>query len=159
MRQFAVLNAGLVLITFSGAESKCAQRKGEPETVPIRDASVIAALVFLKARSDPDDFLIGGDYKDKCQALVEAAAFFGVSHDSLTPHGFRRGGATWHFEVYESYDRTTCHGRWTQVSTCKLYIDQARVDLSRSEMPTLKRKQLKTAVLSLDKLLREAFSI
>ena len=159
MRQIAVLNAGLVLITFSGSESKGAQRKGEPETVPIRDGSVIAALIFLKSRTEPDDYLIGGDYRDKCQALSEAAAFFGVVHPSLTPHGFRRGGATWHFEVHESYDRTTCHGRWAHVATCRLYIDQARIDLSRAEMPSIKKKQLKVAVLNMSKLLMEAFSV
>ena len=153
MRQIAVLNAGLVLITFSGSESKGAQRKGEPETVPIRDGSVIAALIFLKSRTEPDDYLIGGDYRDKCLALTEAAAFFGVVHPSLTPHGFRRGGATWHFEVHESYDRTTCHGRWAHVATCRLYIDQARIDLSRAEMPSIKKKQLRVAVLNMNKLL------
>ena len=116
-------------------------------------------MFFLKARSEPDDFLIGGNYKDKCEALVEAAAFFGVPHPSLTPHGFRRGGAKWHFEVYESYDRTTCHGRGSQVSTCRLYIDQARIDLSRAEMPALKRKQLKVAVLNLNKLVLDSFSV
>ena len=60
MKQISILNPCLILITVTGMESKGAQRRGGPETVPIRDSSVIAALIFIKARTGPGDFLIGG---------------------------------------------------------------------------------------------------
>ena len=100
---------------------------------------------------------MGGTYKDKHTALTEAAAFFGLRHERLMPHGFRRGGATWYFSVHESYDMTCVHGRWAQVPACRLYVDQANVDLSRSVLSDLNRAHLHSACLNLDRLLLEAF--
>ena len=59
LKQIAISNPSLALITFAGTESKGAQRKGEPETIPIRCKSVIACLATLKASSEPDDFVVG----------------------------------------------------------------------------------------------------
>eukprot|EP00971_Amphidinium_carterae_P095919 1898091-Amphidinium_carterae.1 len=42
------------------------------------------------------------------------------------PYSLRRGGATAHFVRHRSYDRV-CHiGRWAQVATCRIYVNQAR---------------------------------
>ena len=94
MKQIAILHDGLALITFEGLESKGSQCKGEPETVAIRSLTVIACLKVLKSRLGPEEHLIGGSYKDKCEALTQAASFFGVTDERLTPHGLRRRGAT-----------------------------------------------------------------
>ena len=125
----------------------------------IRSLTVIACLKVLKSRLGPEEHLIGGSYKDKCEALTQAASFFGVSDERLTPHGLRRGGATWFFSVHDSYDATTAHGRWAHVATCRIYIDQAAIDQSRFLTPTLERKKLATACLNLDSLLRKAFGL
>ena len=91
-------------------------------------------------------------------ALSEAAAFFGVRPERLTPHGFRRGGATWYFGLHESYDTTAAHGRWSQVTTCRLYVDHANVELSRAALTDVNKAQLKCACLNFDRLLLEAFA-
>ena len=157
LRQIAVLKPDLALITFANDESKGSRRKGEPETVPIRSRSIVKCLAAILSTGSPDEFLVGDTYKEKRSALTEAAALFGVRHDRLTPHGFRRGGATWYFSVHESYDMTCSHGRWAQVPTCRLYVDQANVDLSRSVLSDLNRAHLHSACLNLDRLLLEAF--
>ena len=46
-----------------------------------------------------------------------------VEHRKPTPHGVRRGGATWHFGFYGSYDKIQDHGRWNQLKSARLYID------------------------------------
>ena len=158
MKQLAILSPTLVHITFTGEESKGAQRKGEPESVAIRSRSVIACITYLKGVSSPDDFLIGGTYREKSLALIEAASFYGVVHDRLTPHGRRRGGATWYFSIHHNYDITCSHGRWAHVPTCRMYIDQANIDLTRSVLPSLEKAKLKCACQNLDRLLLEAFS-
>ena len=157
MKQLAILSPTLVHITFTGEESKGAQRKGEPESVAIRSRSVIACITYLKSVMGPDDFLIGGTYREKSLALIEAASFYGVVHDRLKPHGLRRGGATWFFSIHQSYDVTCAHGRWAHVPTCRIYIDQANIDLTRSELPALEKAKLKCACANLDSLLLKAF--
>ena len=80
-----------------------------------------------------------------------------MEHERLTPHGLRRGGATWFFSVHENYDVACAHGRWAHVPTCRIYVDQANIDVSRSVLPNLQRGKLKRACANFDKLLLEAF--
>ena len=100
-----------------------------PEAVAILSLTVIACLKVFENRLGPGEHLIGGSYRDKREALTQAASFIGVVDERLTPHGLRRGGATCFFSVHESYDATTVHGRWSHVPACRIYIDQAAIDL------------------------------
>ena len=142
MKQLAILSPTLLHVTFNCEESKGTQRRGEPEAVAIRSRTVIACVQHLKSVLTGEDFLIGGTYLEKQLALTEAASFFGAEHERLTPHGLRRGGATWFFSVHQNYDVTCAHGRWAHVPTCRIYIDKANIDTSRNELPGLQRGKL-----------------
>ena len=64
----------------------------------------------------------------------------------MTSHCLRRGGATWHFKLYSSFDRTASHGRWSQVKTCRLYIDEAMSDLASTKQGLTGKARVATAV-------------
>jgi integrase len=126
-------------------ESKGAKRSGEPEVVFLRDRSLIRVIMSLKAKAPADTFLFGESYRTFSSLLIRAAAFYGLAHPNLTPHSLRRGGATWHFSLYHSYDRTMLHGRWKQQQTAKGYIDEALAELGRASLPEAGVLRLKKA--------------
>eukprot|EP00971_Amphidinium_carterae_P347077 6488902-Amphidinium_carterae.4 len=47
----------------------------------------------------------------------------------IRPHSIRRGGATYHYSVAQNLDLLTTRGRWKQVKTARVYLDQAAADL------------------------------
>ena len=63
--------------------------------------------------------------------MEQAASFFGGNVVGLSPHSFRRGGATWLFQLLGSYDLVMTRGRWAQLGTTKVYIDTAMSDVGR----------------------------
>ena len=105
-------------------DSKGAKRPGDEEVVFISDPMLIRVLRSSKQSASAEAWLFDGNYRDFNFTLQDAAAFFGLSHLNLTPHGLRRGSATWHCALYQSYDRTQQHGRWQQTMTAKIYIDE-----------------------------------
>jgi integrase len=131
--QVNCLRDNLVIISFP--LSKGAQRKGSTETVLIRDPSVVRMLRFLKDSLAGPDLLFGGSYKHYRSFLSESAAFFCLVHPNLTAHGLRRGGATWHFGVHLSYDKTQSHGRWEHAKTARMYIDEAMAETGQASLP------------------------
>jgi len=74
---------------------------------------------------------------------MEAVRFFRLSHPKPTPHGIRRGSASWHFKIHGSYDRTVEHGRWASVKSARTYINEAAAEeaaLASSEEGRLRIK-------------------
>jgi integrase len=116
-------------------ESKGAKRKGQTESVMIRDPTLVKILAFCVKTCGSDGLVFGGTYRAFAKALIEFAAVFGLKHPNLTPHGLRRGGATWHFGRFLSYDKTQAHGRWAQARTAKLYIDEAMAESGIASIP------------------------
>jgi integrase len=125
--------------------SKGSQRTGQPEVVFIRDPSLIRMIRSLQANGRADAWFFAGSYKSFCTLLLDAAGSFGLEHPNLTPHSLRRGGATWHFSLFHSYDRTMSHGRWKQQKTAKGYIDEALAELGQDSLPLAGVLRLKKA--------------
>jgi hypothetical protein len=146
-------NLAIVSLWFS----KGAVRTGEPEVVFIRDRSLVAVIKSLKKGARADAGLFNGSYRDFGILLQDAAAFFNLVHANLTPHSLRRGGATWHFSLFHSYDRTMQHGRWKQVNTARGYIDEALAELGKASIPAAGVARLKRTEELLPALLRKHF--
>ena len=66
---------------------------------------------------------VGDDLRWLCSLL-------GFSHSRLTPYCLRRGGATHLFSSTFSFDRVTVIGRWSQVRTARIYVNEALALLS-----------------------------
>jgi integrase len=137
--------------------SKGAQMKGQTETVIIRDPVLNRVLSVLKASAGDADFIFGGSYREYAAAVSDYANFFNLNHPNLTLHGLRRGGATWHFSVHTSYDKTQCHGRWEQAKQATIYINEAMAESGQASINSEGATRLKTANRVLPDLLKRYF--
>ena len=82
-----------------------------------------------------------------CVLYNACVDYFGISHLKPTPHGLRRGGATWHFGLYGSYDKAAAHGRWTQTRTAKIYTDTATAAIAEVTLSSEGKARLADATM------------
>ena len=153
-KQVSILGGGSLLV-IALPNSKGAKRKGRPEYVRIHDTEVIRAVALLLGSLSPDERLFPGGFRQFSQLLEATAKAIGIAHPNLTPYTLRRGGATWHFSTFLSYDATQEHGRWHHRTTAKIYIDQATAEMSEVAIPADKQKVLECAIRVLPALLRD----
>ena len=128
--QLTFLSPSLLYVTIP--DSKGAKLKGQPEHVCLKDVMLLAALRRLYNESQGYDLVFPYTYGEVQAFLKSAAEYFGLPADLATSHCLRRGGATWPFATYGSFDLTCDHGRWRNVSTCRVYINTASADLGSS---------------------------
>lgn len=55
--------------------------------------------------------------------------FFDLTTVHFVPYSLRRGGATYFYVLYNSLDFVVIRGRWRDVATARLYLDDARASL------------------------------
>ena len=125
-------------------------RNVEFETVTISDPFVIRILLSLKEKGKVR--LFNGNSSDFYKRYREAVSFFDLSHPKPTPHGIRRGGASWHFRLYGSFDRTVEHGRWATVSSARTYINEAAAEkavISRTDAGQIRLKEATSLCMGL----------
>ena len=85
------------LMSISLDNSKGALRSGTSESVLLRDPALINIIRSLNFKFGDERNLFKGDYRAFRCMYSKAACFSGLHNDRATPHGIRRGGATWHF--------------------------------------------------------------
>ena len=98
MGHIIFLKHDYVILTL--ADSKGANRSGQPETVVFRDAALIAQLKARWVAEGSDALLCEGTYGSFMREYKDIGSFLGIRTPAFTPHGLRRGGATWHFSLY-----------------------------------------------------------
>ena len=116
------------------ADSKGANRSGQPETVVFRYAALIAQLKARWVAEGSDALLCEGTYGSFMREYKDIGSFLGIRTPAFTPHGLRRGGATWHFSLYFSFDKTQEHGRWSHQRTARQYINEAMAESGLGEL-------------------------
>ena len=124
-----------VVITLS--DTKTSHRKQNVQHASIRDPVAAALLLYLK--SD----LLAGDkifrrltpkvLRDRLRLL---ASDLQLNDLLITPHSFRRGGATQRFRETGSFHRVAEEDRWGSLATCRKRVDSvvANMQLTRSRM-------------------------
>ena len=127
------------------------------ETVVIKDPVAISILVKYKAAGRVH--LFNGTSAEFSALYKSAVAFFRLSHPKPTPHGIRRGGASWHFQVHGSYDGTVEHGRWATVRSARIYINEAAAEQATNASSELGQRRLEDAVKLCPSLLRKTFCL
>eukprot|EP00438_Fugacium_kawagutii_P009611 Skav215637 [mRNA] locus=scaffold736:68674:73286:+ [translate_table: standard] len=55
--------------------------------------------------------------------------FFSIADIAFVPYSLRRGGATYFYLLYNSLDFVVVRGRWKDVATARIYLDDARASL------------------------------
>ena len=136
--------------------SKGALRSGNPELVLVYDRSVVQLLSALQSELEDGALFFPGGWSKLAEGLRSLARVFGLPGDAITPYSLRRGGATWHFQTYCSYDATQEAGRWQERRTAKIYVDLAVADAAAFSLPPWGERRLHRAVAALPQLLQEA---
>ena len=154
-KQVHITSSNWAILSFP--DSKGAKLKGDPETVIIRDRLVVGVLSKLLSKFGPDEYLVGQTYRRATLFLKNSAAHYGLVNSRVTSHCFRRGGATWHFGLFGSYDRTASHGRWASVRSARKYIDSAIAELTLSRLPRWGVLRLEDATPLLEHYLSTSF--
>ena len=92
-------------------------------------------------------------YIEFASALKSYARFFDVVSPRLTPHGVRRGGATWFFRLHANYDMLAALGRWCEVKNARQYVVEAMIDQTMLGLSPLGAGRVKLALACLPHLL------
>ena len=142
-------HGNFTLASISLPSSKGAARKGEPELVCIHDKVAIRLLAAALRRKDPSAPLLPGGARRLNLTLKKYAKFLGISEGKITAYGFRRGGASWHFTKYHSYDLTQELGRWQDQRTARIYIDGAVQDVVATNLSDVGRLRVKCGMTNL----------
>jgi integrase len=139
-------------------DTKGARLRNVPfETVTIRDPLAIKILLKRKTVGGPK--LFNCKRSRLAELYKNAVSFFRLSHPKPTPHGIRRGGASWHFGIHGSYDRTVEHGRWASVKSARIYINEAAAEESAMASCEKGKLRLKDGVDLRRPLLRRSFAV
>ena len=130
-------------------------RNVEFETVTLKDPEIIRIL--LKCKDKGQAKLYSKKPSDFYKRYQDAVRFFRLVHPKPTPHGIRRGGASWHFKLHGSFDRTVEHGRWSSVGSARIYINEAAAEAAAVGSSAKGQSRLKDAVEICPELLRKTF--
>ena len=126
------------------------------EQVTFYDPTVLRLAAVVLKRGRPHERILGLNYPAFAAEVARLGRKFGVDSPRFTPYCLRRGGATWHFTKYASYDATQHLGRWTQAKTAKQYIDQATAEATTFDLPSWSKHRLGLAVRCFAQLVDEA---
>ena len=111
----AVLNLGL---------TKGGVRKGVSEQVTITDATLARWLQKFAAKRNCQSMLLNLSSSSYRLYFKRLLCFFDLDERGYTLHSLRRGGATHFFRRTANMGATVERGRWTSVSTARLYITE-----------------------------------
>ena len=110
--------------------TKSGQRFNVKESVTITDPYLVAALVRFSRDKEPGDLLYAEgarSFRSSFGALVRALDL--PRHARYMPYSIRRGAATADFRMHGLLSRTTVRGRWKHERTCRIYINEALLEL------------------------------
>ena len=111
--------------------TKSGQRFNVKESVTITDPFLVAALNRFSRDKEPGDLLYqegARSFRSSFNALVRALDL--PRHARYMPYSIRRGAATADFRMHGLLSRTTVRGRWKHERTCRIYINEALLELS-----------------------------
>ena len=110
--------------------TKSGQRFNVKESVTITDPYLVAALIRFARDKEPGDLLYtqgARSFRSSFSALVGALGL--PRHARYMPYSIRRGAATADFRMHGLLSRTTLRGRWKHERTCRIYINEALLEL------------------------------
>jgi hypothetical protein len=110
------------------SSSKGQTRTGVQESLMLQDPMLIAWAAALKEMEEPGEPLVAGGacmLRRRFKVLLRDAGLQGMD---LQLYSLRRGAATNMFRQQASFDSVADRGRWRNVRTCRIYVDQALQD-------------------------------
>jgi len=119
--------------------TKGGKRRGEKEQIICRDPLALVLFALVQEGRKPDEHLFPegmAAYRYRFKFYLTA---MGLENFPYKPYSLRRGGATYAFSLSLNYHILMAMGRWANLRTVKIYVDEARVLLASRALPgTLK---------------------
>ena len=137
--QWKHIQAGTKVGLVSLQSTKSGNRYNFAESVPVSDPMLLSTIANFKARARPDSFLIARTEASFRALFRKAVNFARLPRGNWKPYSLRRGGATQHFREHGSMDATCIRGRWANVRTCRIYVNNANA--AASEMSTSRQQE------------------
>ena len=133
--------------------TKSGKRRGEPESVVLRDDMAVLALAMAVEELQPGDHLVEVTPAVFRARFADDVKSLGLSAEDYKPYSFRRGGATHRFRCGDSMSSIAERGRWAHLATCRIYINDAVGELTRITMPKSIERRISRLVSELEELL------
>jgi len=122
--------------------TKSGKRRGEPESVVVRDPLVVTMMGLAVEGLMPGDRLIAHTPAAFRTAFAEDVQKLGLSSTAYKPYSLRRGGATHRFRSGEPMASIAEVGRWAHLSTCRIYINDAISEVTAITIPKGMQRQI-----------------
>ena len=121
--------------------TKSGQRRGHEESVMIDDVGIVTLLAAHSGACRPGDYMVGKTPSQFRAVFAQHLSKLGLSGMGYKCYSLRRGGATHLFRVSGSFDTVANRGRWGNVPTARIYVNEAV-----SELPNIRftAHQMKT---------------
>jgi len=133
--------------------TKSGKRRGEPESVVLRDKQVTLALAMALVELEPGDFLIDGSPAAFRATFAHDIRALGLSADCYKPYSLRRGGATHSFRSGVGIQAVAEQGRWAHLATCRIYVNDAVAEVTRITLPKPLERKINQGAAELAKFL------
>ena len=102
-------------------------------SIPISDPAIIRLLHIFTCRRQPGDFFMPQSPREFRLLFDAAIRAIGLSR-SFKPYSLRRGGASCFFQATGNYNRTMELGNWRHLTTAKIYVNTALLELTQSQL-------------------------
>ena len=126
-------NANKVILAVH--DSKIGIRKGYTEYLEIDDQLVINILFGACSGLHRDEFLFNLNYHEFRAIIRLLINKFDLHSLGLLPYSFWRGGASFDFRRFGSFDRAFNIGRWASYNSAKLFITEALATVGTIYLP------------------------
>jgi len=115
--------------------TKSGKRRGEPESVVLRDESTILALAWAIKDLEPGERLIQDSPGAFRAGFATDLREIGLSSEAYKPYSLRRGGATHRFRCGTNMAAIAETGRWAHLATCRIYVNDAVAEITKVTLP------------------------
>eukprot|EP00973_Karenia_brevis_P065988 9171401-Karenia_brevis.AAC.1 len=134
--------------------SKSGRRRGVPETILLTDDTAIFALALLSKYIVQKGLILQGSRREFRSEFTRLLKLLHLQHLKLLPYSIRRGGATAHWQRWRNMKYTTELGRWKDLRTARLYLEEGQAQMEIDCLPPLTLASLRATSILLDSQLR-----
>jgi len=151
---FRIRREHVVLPTTSGEsaiiflqDTKTTQRKQISwEKVLIREKQALACLQSLCTNRRGPDFLLDLSIYRFRKLWADSVKQLQLNDHKIQPYSIRRGGATSAYRLGATFESLMQQGRWANVATARIYLDEAIQEFQTLTLSSSSRTQIRAAL-------------
>ena len=133
-------------------DTKTSQRKQLSwEKVLIKEKQALACLRCLCEGRRGPDFLVDTSIYQFRKIWSDAVKELGLENYKIQPYSIRRGGATSAYRLGASFESLMQQGRWANVATARIYLDEAIQEYQTLTLSSSSRRCLRSALVSFNR--------